>query len=121
MNYDSDSDGYVSCPVYAGTKGYVRLFSESLWYTEKKRGVYVMCLLPGITKTLWHEHAGGSAQTSYPSLISQTATQCADEAIDALYKRKDPVVITGKHNRLAAFLTRCMPRSAIIAAQGKKI
>lgn len=112
---------YPKSPVYAGTKGYVRLFSESLWYTEKKRGVYVMCLLPGITKTKWHEHAGGSPRTEYPSLLSQTAMQCADEAIDALYKRKDPVVITGNHNKLAAFLTRFASRSAVIATQGKYI
>ncbi|MBC7370932.1 MAG: SDR family NAD(P)-dependent oxidoreductase [Bdellovibrionaceae bacterium] len=37
--------------VYTGSKAFVTGFSESLWYEERKRGVYVMPLCPGHKNT----------------------------------------------------------------------
>jgi hypothetical protein len=37
---------YPGGAVYAATKAFVTNFTESLWYENKDRGVYVMALLP---------------------------------------------------------------------------
>lgn len=112
---------YPKSPVYAGTKGYERLFSESLWYQEKKRGVYVMTLCPGLTRTNWHKNAGGTDEISYPPFITQSAAECVDEALSALWQRQKPVVIPGWYNRLGAFLFRLFSMERIITLQGRYI
>ena len=46
--------GYFAFPgisLYASTKGYVRLFSESLWYEYRPHHVTVMALCPGAVAT----------------------------------------------------------------------
>ena len=46
--------GYFAFPgisLYAATKGYVRLFSESLWYEYRPHHVTVMALCPGAVAT----------------------------------------------------------------------
>ena len=49
-----------SLGLYAASKALVTSFSESLWYQQKSRGVYVMGLCPGVTATNFSKRSGGT-------------------------------------------------------------
>ncbi len=104
--------------VYAATKAFVTSFSESLWYEQKKRGIYVMNLCPGITISQFHTRAGG-VKENYPEQLAQTAEQVVATALKALKKRKSPTVISGVQNSSFAALTRFIPRKGTIAIMGQ--
>jgi short-subunit dehydrogenase len=87
---------------YSATKAFVTSLSESLWAESKSRGIYVMCLCPGSTDTLFHTSSGGSADR-FPTWASQTPDQVADIALRALRRRRSPVVLCGFQKWLVFF------------------
>ena len=112
--------GFSSFPgaaAYAGTKGFVVRFSESLYYECKERGIYVMALCPGVTATNFHIAAGGS-HDEFPKIIVQTPEQVAKETLTALKKRKKPVMISGIMNRGMALSERLMSRKQVVNMMG---
>ena len=48
--------------VYAASKTFVNSFTESLWYEYKDKGIYIMSLQPGRTKTDFHNIALGDKE-----------------------------------------------------------
>jgi short-subunit dehydrogenase len=104
--------------VYSATKAFVTSFSESLWYEQKPRGIYVMNLCPGVTKTQFHDRAGGKEGEKPPESITQTADQVVKLAIRALRKRSQPTVISGAPNIFMAQMARVMPRKAVVKMMG---
>ncbi len=112
--------GSTSCPgsaVYAATKAYVTNFSESLWWENKERGVYVLGFCPGVTQTNFHEISGGR-QDMFSKGITQTSAAVAEELVHVLKKRKKPKAISGGMNRMMVFFQRLMPRKAMINIMG---
>ena len=98
--------GITSLPgaaTYVGTKGFVILFSESLWYEYKKRGIHVMAFCPGITSSNFYESSGG-IEGNYPGILVQTPEQVAKDVVRAIGKRNRPVVIGGIKNALGRVL-----------------
>ena len=93
-------------------------FSESLWYENKDRGVYVMGLCPGITSTNFQVNAGGNA-SDVPTNLAQTPEALVKYALKELRSRSKPTVISGASNFLMASLTRMMPRKATVKMMGK--
>jgi short-subunit dehydrogenase len=113
--------GFSSFPgaaAYAGTKGLVVRFSESLYYEYKRRGIFVMAMCPGVTATNFHL-AAGSSHEDYPGIIVQTPEQVAKETLTALKKRKKPVVISGIMNRGMALSQRFMSRKQVVNMMGR--
>jgi len=104
--------------AYAGSKAFVIRFSESLWFEQRKRGVYVVALCPGATATNFYV-AAGAASSSFPKSMLQTAAQVADEALHALATRRSPVVICGARNRALMFASRFASRKRIIETVGR--
>lgn len=104
--------------LYSATKAFVTSFSESLWFEQKSRGVYVMGLCPGITSTNFNEHSGGGTAET-PKLMTQTPEQLVDIALKALACRCKPTVISGVVNNVFAFMSRIMSRKAIANMMGK--
>lgn len=104
--------------TYSATKSFVTAFSEALWYEQKGRGVYVMNLCPGLTKTEFSSRAGGRAGRQPPEFMYETAEQVAAFAIKELIKRKNPTVISGRLNQFLAFLSRILPRRAVVSLMG---
>ena len=51
---------YPGGAVYSATKAFVTNFTEALWYEYKKKDIYVMALLPGVTETRFHDVAMGA-------------------------------------------------------------
>lgn len=104
--------------LYCATKAFVTSFSESLWFEQKKRGVHVMDLCPGITSTSFQVNAGGKME-DLPASLAQTPEQVVSFALKHLEDRQRPTVISGAKNRSLAFVTRLMPRSAVVRMMGK--
>jgi uncharacterized protein len=108
-----------SMGLYAATKAFVTSFSESLWYEQKDRGVYVMGLCPGITETAFHKNAGGTEENYPPKSLSQTPEQVVDTALIALKKRKKPTVISGYKNSMFTLFGRMFSRKNLVSMLGK--
>lgn len=117
----SSALAFMPMPVlglYSATKAFVTSFSESLWFEQKSRGVYVMGLCPGITSTNFNEHSGGGTAAT-PKLMTQTPEQVVDAAMKALAARNKPTVISGLVNNVFAFMSRLMSRKAIANMMGQ--
>lgn len=105
--------------VYSATKAFVTSFSESLWYEQKEKDVFVMGLCPGITSTNFHDRAGGKGH-DMPSYLTQTPDQVATIGLRALSRRCKPTVICGASNFMAASATRLITRSATVRMIGRQ-
>jgi uncharacterized protein len=101
--------GTPYCANYAGTKAYNLIMAETLWYELGQRGVDVLGLMAGPTKT-----PGWDANEPKASLLVKVmdAKSVVAEALDALGKR--PSIIAGRSNRLGYFVMGMMSRAAAI-------
>ncbi len=108
-------------PTYCATKCFIASFSESLWFQERSRGVYVQALLPGITKTQFMQRSSDLAGFKMKLLdcISQNPESVVAGSLKACKKRKGPVVIPGLHNKLLTMLIRILPRKLVVWTMGK--
>jgi hypothetical protein len=110
---------FPGATVYCATKAFVCSFSEGLWFENKARGVYVAGLLPGVTRTRFHEAAGGLPGQEPPDAIAQTAAAVVDAGMAALQARSQPVILTSFVNKAMVFVnTRVMPRRAMVNMMG---
>jgi short-subunit dehydrogenase len=103
--------------LYAATKALVTSFSESLWYEQKSRGVYVMGLCPGITDTSFSKNSGGGDLTA-PKAMIQTAEQVVTKALRELKARRKPTVLSGLMNTLFGFTARFRSRRSVVSQMG---
>jgi len=110
---------YPGGAVYAATKAFVTNFTESLWYENRDRGVYVMALLPGVTETHFHATATGDASAVH-SMKSYPPEVVVRKALAALKARNAPTVISGPLYRFLTFLnTRLMSRKTMVTIMGR--
>jgi short-subunit dehydrogenase len=116
----SSAAAYLPMPitsVYTATKAFVTSLSESLWYEQRKRGVYVVGFCPGTTTTQFHERAGGN-NAQVPACISQNVDQVVSLAMRSLRQRRQPVVISGPMWYFTA-LSRLLPRRCVTLLAGR--
>lgn len=107
--------------LYSATKAFVITFSETLWFEQKDRGVYVMCLCPGITSTNFHKRAGMKDYQPFPSALTQSPEEVVNVAMKALKTRKNPTAISGPRNLMMTTFARLMPRKVIIKMMGAMV
>lgn len=108
---------YPVSPVYGATKAFVISFSESLWYTQKKRGIYVCCINPGATNTQFHRRAGAGDFHSASGIL-QAPEEVAKVIYQAVMDRNDPVIASGYKNTLLAQSKRVLPRKLKVSIMG---
>ncbi len=108
---------YSGAAVYAGTKGFVNTFTESLWDEFRRKGIYVCVLSPGVTLTDFHTVAGGKSD-DYPKVFAQTPNQVALELMNALQKRSKPHIVSGFNNRMMLFFFRFLSRKMVVLIMG---
>lgn len=111
------TSSYPGAAVYSGTKAYVTLFSEALWWENKNKGIFVLGFCPGATLTGFHETSGGSKEM-FPKFIAQTPIEVARELIRALNKRKKPKAISGGMNKFMLFFQRFLTRKTVVNMMG---
>ncbi|HEX9050335.1 MAG TPA: SDR family NAD(P)-dependent oxidoreductase [Anaeromyxobacter sp.] len=105
--------GTAQVALYAATKAYVRVLAEGLWAELRPRGVDVLACCAGRVRTPTYEaSAPGDPGRLAPAPMEPGAV--ARAALAAL--GRGPVVIPGRANRLAAFLTsRLLPRRTAVS------
>jgi short-subunit dehydrogenase len=96
--------------VYYATKAYVLSFSEALYHEAKESGVRVSALCPGPTATEFFAVAG--APNSKLAKVAVRPEGVVSAGLNGL-DRNSPIVIPGAANKIGAFGTRLMPRSAL--------
>jgi uncharacterized protein len=112
--------GFQSVPymaTYAATKAFVLSFSEALWEENRKHGIHVMALCPGVTETNFFE---ASKMDRPPMRTIQTPEEVVEVALRGLARRKSSVV-SGWTNFLMVETERLVPRSMVIKLTGKAL
>ncbi len=103
--------------TYAASKAFVLSFSEALWEENRRHGIHVMALCPGVTETNFFE----AAQVDRPPMrAAQTAEDVVATALRGLARRKSHVV-SGWTNLLMVEVERFVPRSVIVRVAGKAL
>jgi uncharacterized protein len=103
--------------TYAATKAFVLSFSQALWEENRRLGVHVMALCPGVTDTNFF---AASKMGRPPMRTIQTAEEVVETALRAL-RRQKPSVISGWTNWLAVEAERLVPRSFVTKIAGKAL
>lgn len=100
--------------VYGATKAFNLSLAEGLWHELRPRGVDVLAVCAGATRT--PNYLKASAKGGAPGELEPR--QVVDEALAAL--GKGPLLIPGGFNRFAALMMRFMPRRMTIALMGSQ-
>lgn len=95
--------------IYSATKGFMRVFSETLAFELKKTPIQVMCLCPGGTYTEFFEHSGQKITASGKATM-MSAKEVVSQSLEALFAGKT-VFVPGWLNKIACFLPRLFPRN----------
>ena len=92
--------------TYGASKAFNLLLGEALWAELKDKGVSVLSLSPGYTKTHFQEAAE-------VDLNPPGGYKTPDEVVSLALRKlgKKPSVIPGKRNRFMAFSIRFTPRA----------
>lgn len=108
-------------PTYCATKSFIASFSQSLWYQERKRGVYVQGLLPGVTRTRFIERSAEltDKKMQWINALSSTPERVVGISLKAMDKRKKPLVIPGFGNKFTAVLFSLLPCKWVTGLMGK--
>lgn len=101
--------------TYAATKAFVLSFSEALWEENRKHGVHVMALCPGVTETNFFE---ASKMDRPPMRAAQSPEEVVDAALRGMARKKS-FVISGWANLFMVESERIVPRSLVTRVAGK--
>lgn len=108
--------------VYGASKGFVLSFTEALWQEERKHGIRVLAVCPGVTDTPFFEAAGESAvaaaSLSDKLRVTRTPKQVVDSTMRALDSRKSSVVDGALNAVVWRGLTRLAPTRMMLAVSG---
>ncbi|MFP4298238.1 MAG: SDR family NAD(P)-dependent oxidoreductase [Spirulinaceae cyanobacterium] len=108
--------------VYSATKAFVLHFSEALWGEYRDRGIEVLAVCPGPTKTNFFEIAGfnpfKNAEEAGKDAVSPEYV--VREALSALKRGEITIVPGGVSNQVVANVHRFLPRQTIIQAVEKQ-
>jgi short-subunit dehydrogenase len=103
--------------TYAASKAFVLSFSEALWEENRKHGVHVMALCPGVTETNFFE---ASNMDRPPMRAAQTPEEVVDAALRGMARKKG-FVISGWANLFMIESERVVPRSLVTRVAGKAL
>ncbi len=100
--------------AYGATKAFNLVLAEGLWSEFKERGVDVLACCAGATLTPGYERATPVRAGSRFAPQPQDPEEVAGEALAALGRQ--PLVITGRGNRIASFVMRRLFSRRLAAA-----
>jgi len=109
--------------VYGATKAFVLSFTEALWEEERRHGIRVLAVCPGLTDTPFFELAGeaaaGAASGSAARAFTRTPQQVVEHTMRVLSGGK-PSFVDGIANAFVArVVTRLLPKRMVIALSGR--
>ena len=100
--------GLPMTAVYSATKAFITSLGEALYEEHKDTGVAVTTVLPGLTRTEFHQRGRWDID-KWPSVGWQSAEEVAAETLAAA-ARSRPEAVTGRLNRVLAALSSTAPR-----------
>jgi short-subunit dehydrogenase len=111
--------GLVPAPaghtLYGAAKAFLIKFSEALAHEVRGRGVQVTAVCPGFTLSEFHDVTGTRASVSrLPAFLWMDAPAVAREGY-AANAAGAAIYVTGRVNRLLAWLVRTMPQALVSA------
>lgn len=114
----ASTSAYQATPyfaVYSATKAFNLFLGEGMWEEYRNKGIDIMALSPGYTKTEFQKSAGLTEDMN--GILWSTADKVVATALKNLGNR--PSIIHGGLNRFLAFSSRFSPRkwSTIIAGK----
>ena len=95
--------------MYFASKSFLLSFSEALWEECRDTGVVVTALCPGPVKTEFQSTAGLSPKARSSGTAPVAVERVVHDALEGLFSGKR-VVIPGYQARIAAMLSRLMPK-----------
>jgi len=93
--------------VYAASKAYVTSFTIALYEEYREKGINVLGVCPGYTKTNFNKRAQVSTQNVPGYMMSSEAV--VEQSLKAFNKKKY-ILINGKINKFAKFLSSILPQ-----------
>ncbi len=109
--------------VYGASKAFVLSFTEALWAEERRHGIRVLAVCPGLTDTPFFEVAGeaaaGAASGSAARALTRTPEQVVAHTIRALSGGKPSFVDGAANAFVSRVVTRLLPRRLAIAVSGR--
>ena len=112
--------GFQAVPfmaTYAATKAFVLSFSEALWEENRKHGIHVMVLCPGVTETNFFD----AAKIQRPPMrVAQSPEEVVATAMRGLARRKSNAV-SGWTNLLMVEAERFVPRAMVVRMAGRAL
>lgn len=106
--------------VYGATKAFILHFSEALWAENRDRGVHVLALCPGATKTRFFAALGNpDIERSLLKTRMMAPEAVVEDALRAMEQGRS-YKVTGALNYLGAVSTRLGPR-ALVARMADKV
>jgi len=105
--------GTALAATYAASKAFARVLGESLWEELRARGVDVLSVCPGPTRTPAYEATRPRRSRTVRAMEIEPVVE---EALAALGRR--PVVVTGWPNRLSVALLGLLPRRVAVRLVG---
>jgi short-subunit dehydrogenase len=94
--------------TYGATKAFIISFSEALGEELRPYGVRVLTLCPGATATEFEKNSNFRGMRPSKAAL-ESAEDVAETAVRAL-KKSQSLVVSGRHNQLAACLLKSLPR-----------
>lgn len=105
--------GHARVATYGATKAFALVLAEALWSELAEQGVDVLAVCPGPTRTPGFQRS----RSRLPAALVMEPDRVAREALGALGRQ--PVLVPGTTNRLAALFARGFPsRRAVLASLG---
>ena len=101
---------------YSATKAYGRHLAEALYGELHARGVDVLALMPGLTRT--RQVSEGYTQAELDAQHPMEPEVVAESALPALGRKRS--VVPGLMNRLQAWAFVRLPRGPLLRAMGRK-
>lgn len=102
--------------VYAASKAYVLHFTEALWAEAREKGVTVLALCPGPTRTDFFHVAGASGRLK--SSTMHDAKRVVRDCLKALEKKRQ-YFVCGWGNYILSLLVRLAPRKTVVTESMK--
>jgi short-subunit dehydrogenase len=102
--------------AYSATKSYVLHFTEALWAEAREKGVTVLALCPGVTRTAFFDVAGAPGWLKKQR--SHSPRQVVKTALKALEKRRQ-YAVAGWRNYILSLAVRMATRKMVVTESMK--